>query len=79
MSSKSKRKKKPEVSLNKAVTIAMVIFVWAWVSIFEPSEKDVVRLTDEIRNVRDSVATQRLSIWDVKDELERKYNITFAT
>lgn len=79
MSSKSKKKKPREVSLNKAVTIAMVIFVWAWVSIFEPSEEDMIRLTDEIRNVRESVATQRLSIWDVKDELERKYNITFAT
>lgn len=78
MSSKSKKKKPREVSLNKAITIAMVVFVWAWVSIFDPKEEDVVRLTDEIRNVRESVATQRLRIWEVKQELEDKYNITFA-
>lgn len=78
MSSKSKKKKPREVSLNKAITIAMVIFVWAWVSIFEPSQEDYVRLTDEIRNIRESVATQRLNIREVKQELEDTYNVTFA-
>lgn len=33
MSSKSKRKPK-DVSMHKAVSIAMTIFVWAWMSCF---------------------------------------------
>lgn len=74
MSSKSKRRK-PEMSLSKAVTMAMVIFVWAWVSCFHPSKEDVRKLTDEIANIRDSVRTQRLNIWEIKQALKDEYDV----
>lgn len=74
MSSKSKRRK-PEMSLSKAVTMAMVIFVWAWVSTFNPSKEDVRRLSDEVANIRDSVRTQRLNIWEVKQALKEEYDV----
>ena len=72
MSSKSKRKK-PEMSLSKAVTMAMVIFCWAWVSCFNPTPEDVRKLTDEVANIRDSVRTQRLNIWEIKQALKDEY------
>lgn len=74
MSSKSK-KRKPEMSLSKAVTMAMVIFVWAWVNCFHPSQEDMRKLTDEVANIRDSVRTQRLNIWEVKQALKDEYDV----
>lgn len=44
MSSKSKRKPK-DVSMHKAVSIAMTIFVWAWMSCFNPTQEDVNKLS----------------------------------
>lgn len=74
MSSKSK-KRKPEMSLSKAVTMAMVIFCWAWVSCFNPAPEDVRKLTDEVANIRDSVRTQRLNIWEIKQALKDEYGV----
>ena len=74
MSSKSK-KRKPEMSLSKAVTMAMVIFCWAWVSCFNPTKEDVQKLTEEVANVRDSVRTQRLNIWEIKQALKDEYDV----
>ena len=54
MSSKSKRKPK-DVSMHKAVSIAMTIFVWAWMECFHPTQEDVNRMSDEVRNIRESV------------------------
>ena len=47
MSSKSKRKPK-DVSMHKAVSIAMTIFVWAWMSCFNPTQEDVNKLSAEV-------------------------------
>lgn len=77
MSSKSK-KRPPVVSMNKAVTIAMVIFVWAWVSIFQPSKEDMDKMRDEIANIRESVATKRLNIWEVRQALKDEFDWEIA-
>ena len=63
MSSKSKRKPR-DVSMHKAVSIAMTIFVWAWMSCFHPSQEDVNRMSDEVRN---------LNIWEVKDAIKDEF------
>lgn len=39
MSSKSKRKPKA-FSMHKAVSVAMTIFVWAWMECFHPSQDE---------------------------------------
>lgn len=53
MSSKSKRKPR-DVSMHKAVSIAMTIFVWAWMSCFNPTQEDVNKLSAEVVNIRES-------------------------
>lgn len=73
MSSKSK-KRKPEVSMTKAVTIALVIFIWSWVSVFQPEQDDVDKLKAEIDKIRDSVAAHRLNVWDLRQALKDEYD-----
>ena len=51
MSSKSKRKPKA-FSMHKAVSIAMTIFVWAWMECFHPTQEDVNKLSAEVANIR---------------------------
>lgn len=73
MSSKSK-KRKPVPSMNKCVTIAMVVFIWAWVSIFNPSKEDMEKMRAEIENIRESVITKRLNIWEVRQQLKDEFD-----
>lgn len=72
MSSKSKRKPK-DVSMHKAVSIAMTIFVWVWMECFHPSQEDVNRMSDEVRNIRESVNSKNLNIWEVKDAIKDEF------
>ena len=72
MSNKSKRPQR-QVTLNKAVTIAMTIFVWSWMECFHPSKEEVDRLSAEIRNIRESVATHRLNIFEVRQEIKDEF------
>ena len=72
MSSKSKRKPK-DVSMHKAVSIAMTIFVWAWMECFHPSQEDVNKLSAEVANIRESVATGNLNIWMVRDAIKDEF------
>ena len=73
MSSKSK-KRKPVPSMSKCVTIAMVVFIWAWVSIFNPSKEDMEKMRAEIENIRESVITKRLNIWEVRQQLKDEFD-----
>ena len=72
MSSKSKKRPR-EATLSKAVTLSMVIFLWAWVSVFSPSEEDVKKLEAEVKNVRDSINSQRLKLLDLVQALQDEY------
>jgi len=72
MSSKSKRKPK-YVSMHKAVSIARTIFVWAWMSCFNPTQEDVNRMSDEVRNIRESVNSKNLNIWEVRDAIKDEF------
>lgn len=68
MSSKSKRPQK-RVSMTKAVTVAMTIFVWSWMEVFHPTQEEVTKLSAEVENIRESVATKRLNIWEVRQAI----------
>jgi hypothetical protein len=72
VSGKSKRPQR-QVSMTKAVTIAITIFVWAWMECFHPSQEEVTKLSDEVRNIRESVATRRLNIWEVRDAIRDEF------
>lgn len=72
MSSKSKREPR-DVSMHKAVSIAMTIFVWSWMECFHPSQEDVNRMSDEVRNIRESVNSKNLNIWEVRDAIKDEF------
>ena len=48
---KKKRPSYPQ-SLTKAVSNALVIFMWAFADGFHPEDKDFAILADEVRSVR---------------------------
>ena len=72
MSSKSKRKPK-DVSMHKAVSIAMTIFVWAWMECFRPSPEDVQRMKASLNNVAESVTLGNLRIKDIREAIRDEY------
>ena len=72
MSSKSKRKPK-DFSMHKAVSVAMTIFVWAWMECFRPSQEDVNKLSAEVANIRESVNSHNLNIWEVKEAIKDEF------
>lgn len=72
MSSKSKRKPK-DFSMHKAVSVAMTIFVWAWMDCFHHSQEDVNRMSDEVRNIWESVNNGNLKIWEVRDAIKDEF------
>ena len=72
MSSKSKRKPK-SFSMHKAVSVAMTIFVWAWMSCFHPTQEDVNKLSAEVANIRESVGNGNLNVWMVRDAIKDEF------
>ena len=74
MSSKSKKKPTREVTLYKAVSHALVIFMWACASEFSPEQEAFDRLADEVRNVRDSVLCGALTIPAIRKALKDEYD-----
>lgn len=74
MSSKSKKKPTRQMTLNKAVSQAMVIFIWAFASEFSPEQEVFDRLAREVANVRDSVIKGSLTIPDIKKALKDEYD-----
>lgn len=72
MSSKSKRKPR-DVSMHKAVSIAMTIFVWAWMECFNPTQEDVNKLSAEVANIRESVNSKNLNIREVRDAIKDEF------
>lgn len=74
MSSKSKKHRRtPMMSITKATTAAGVMFVWAWMECFHPTQEDVNRMSDEVRNIRESVNSKNLNIWEVRDAIKDEF------
>lgn len=77
MSGKSKRNPHKPVSLNKAVTMAMTVFLWAWVSNFQPSQDDMAAMKEEIINIRESIVKGNLKLWMIRDQLKEEFDWEF--
>lgn len=73
MSSKSKKKPAHMMTLNKAVSHALVIFMWAFASEFSPEREAFDRLAKEVSNVRDSVLCGALTIPAIRKALHDEY------
>ena len=74
MSGKSRKKPTREMSMNKAITNALVIFVWALVSEFSPDPDMLDRVKRQIQSVRDSVISGALTIPEIRKALKDDYN-----
>lgn len=75
MSSKSKKKPSRDVTLNKAVGHALVIFMWAFVTALHPNEEQIEILKHEVQSVRDSVIAGSLTIPQVRKALKEDYDL----
>ena len=73
MSSKSKRRRTPMMSITKATTAAEVMFVWAWMECFHPSPEDVQRMRASLNNVAESVTLGNLRIKDIKEAIRDEH------
>lgn len=40
---------------------------------FNPTQEDVNRMSDEVRNIRESVNSHNLNIWEVKDAIKDEF------
>ena len=74
MSGKSKKRPTRELTLNKAVSHAMVIFIWAFASEFSPEQEQFDRLAREISSVRDSILCGALTIPEIRRALKQDYD-----
>lgn len=73
MSSKSKRRPTRDVTINKAVTNALAIFLYAFASEFSPEAEAFDRLRRSVASIRDSVICGALTIPEVKRALRDDY------
>ena len=73
MSGKSRKKPSQEVTLHKAVSHALLIFMWAFASEFSPEQEAFSRLAHEVENVRESVHCGALTIQQIRKALKDDY------
>lgn len=74
MSSKSK-KRSPDMSVQKAISSALVIFMWAFLTEFSTDFDMIERLGKEIRNVRESINSGALTIPQLRKAISDDYGI----
>lgn len=76
MSSKSRKKPMSyEMSLTKAVSNALVIFMWAFASSFAPTDEQISMFKHEVQSVRDSVLCGALTISQIRKALKDEYDL----
>ena len=74
MSGKSKKKPPMEMTLRKAVSNALVIFVWAFCCEFSPDVELLDRMKRQVYSVRDSINCGALTIPDIRKALKDEYD-----
>lgn len=75
MSSKSKQKPTRQVTLNKAVGHALVIFLWAFAESMHPTQEQLDIVSHEVKSVRDSVMKGSLTIPQIRKALKDNYGL----
>lgn len=73
MSSKSKKRRPERVSMTKAVVAAEVMFIWAWMDVFHPSQDDVQKLKASLNNVAESVNLGNLNIREIREAIKDEH------
>lgn len=76
MSSKSKQRPR-EKSSTRIFNEALMVFLWAWVSVAQPDELTINRVSAEILNVVQSLHAkpQRVSLDMINKQLLEEFNV----
>ena len=77
MSTKSKKRGyiPSKESMTKAVSHALVIFLWAFCCEFSPEGEMLERLSRQLQSVRDSVMCGALTIPQIRKALREDYGV----
>ena len=75
MSSKSKHKTMRQPTFAKAVSRALLIFLWAFCTEFSPETEMLERLSSQITSVRESIDCGALTMDGIRDALRTEYGL----
>ena len=75
MSSKSRKRPNADLTMTKALNNALVIFLWAYCNVTEPTENALAVVRDEIYSVCDSIVSGALTIPQLRKALKDDYDL----
>ncbi len=74
MSSKSKQRPR-EKSNTRIFNEALMVFLWAWVSVAQPDELTINRVSSEILNVVQSLQSRNVSLDMINKQLLEEFHV----
>lgn len=74
MSSKSKQRPR-EKSHTRIFNEALMVFLWSWISVVQPDELTINRVSSEILNVVESLHTRNISLDMINKQLLDEFHI----
>lgn len=74
MSSKSKQRPR-EKSSTRIFNEALMVFLWAWVSVEQPDEVTINRVSAEILNVVQSLQARNVSLDMINKQLLEEFHV----
>lgn len=74
MSSKSKQRPR-EKSSTRIFNEALMVFLWSWVSVEQPDELTINRVSSEILNVVQSLQARNISLDMINKQLLEEFHV----
>lgn len=74
MSNKSKQRPR-EKSNTRIFNEALMVFLWSWISVVQPDELTINRVSSEILNVVESLHTRNISLDMINKQLLDEFHI----
>ena len=74
MSSKSKQRTRAK-SNTQLFNEALMVFLWSWISVVEPDELTINRVSSEIRNVIESLHTRNITLDMINKQLLEEFHV----
>lgn len=74
MSSKSKQRPR-EKSSTRIFNEALMVFLWIWISVSQPDELTINRVSSEILNVVQSLHTRNISLDMINKQLLEEFHV----
>ena len=74
MSSKSKQRPR-EKSSTRIFNEALMVFLWSWISVAQPDELTINRVSSEILNVIESLHARNISLDMINKQLLEEFGV----